>query len=69
MRKLKRRVDLVTQNAWDSETLTMPLALGYLKSYAEADSAIRAANGHPHLQLLAPRFRLAHGRRVAPGAG
>ena len=36
----KRKVYLVIQNAWDTEYLTMPLALGYLKAYALADPVV-----------------------------
>src|SRR5262249_46257109 len=39
----RRRVHLVMQNAWNSELLSVPLALGYLKAYAEADDSIRRA--------------------------
>jgi radical SAM C-methyltransferase len=42
MRERKRRVSLVMQNAWDSDVLTMPLALGYLKAYADADPAVQS---------------------------
>ena len=37
----KYKVALVIQNAWDTTQLTMPLALGYLKSFALADDDIR----------------------------
>ena len=43
MSRHKRKVYLVMQNAWDSDLLTMPLALGYLKAYAEADPNLSRA--------------------------
>jgi radical SAM superfamily enzyme YgiQ (UPF0313 family) len=36
-------VALVHQGIWDMEKLSMPLALGYLKAYAQQDEAIRSA--------------------------
>lgn len=36
------KVWLVHQGIWDMEKLSMPLAMGYLKAMAEADSALRA---------------------------
>jgi radical SAM C-methyltransferase len=37
------RVALVHQGIWDMEKLSMPLALGYLRAYAEQDPEVRAA--------------------------
>ena len=39
----KVKVALVHQGIWDMEKLSMPLALGYLKAYAQQDEAIREA--------------------------
>lgn len=39
----KVRVALVHQGIWDMEKLSMPLALGYLKAYAQQDENIRNA--------------------------
>ena len=39
----KVNVALVHQGIWDMEKLSMPLALGYLKAYAQKDEAIRNA--------------------------
>jgi radical SAM superfamily enzyme YgiQ (UPF0313 family) len=36
----KRKVYLVMQNAWDTDYLTMPLALGYIKAFALADPTV-----------------------------
>jgi radical SAM C-methyltransferase len=39
----KMKVALVHQGIWDMEKLSMPLALGYLKAYAQKDEAIKNA--------------------------
>lgn len=39
----KAKVALVHQGIWDMEKLSMPLALGYLKAYAQQDEGIRNA--------------------------
>jgi radical SAM C-methyltransferase len=45
----RTKVALVHQGIWDMEKLSMPLALGYLKAYAQKDEAIRnAVDFHIH---------------------
>ena len=39
----RTKVALVHQGIWDMEKLSMPLALGYLKAYAQKDEAIKTA--------------------------